>query len=152
MGRKKSKVSRGSKVVMSELEEILIACPGMSLDEARAMPRVSEEIREASRVRPGAIGDVRRAPSPEFVPIPKRETRVSSSSADHRLRLSSSSSDSKAMKAFLANGGEIEIIPTRNAKGFTRSNKVRVSGGFRSPRDASRNAHNKMMPERSSRS
>jgi hypothetical protein len=80
----------------------------------------------------------------------KPEKRVSRAAADHALRLSSSASDSKAMKAFLANGGDITVLPTRNSKGF-KPNKVRVSGGsgFNSA-ERSRKAHSRVA--RASRS
>ena len=77
--------------------------------------------------------------------FPKATKRVSSSDADHTLRLSSGSSDSKAIKAFLANGGNITVLPTRNSKGF-KPNKVRISGGSGvNSLDKSRRAHDKMV-------
>jgi len=77
--------------------------------------------------------------------FPKATKRVTRSAADHTLRLSSGFSDSKAMKAFLANGGEIEVLPTRTSAGFKRSNKVRVSGGSGvNSLEKSRRAHSKV--------
>ncbi len=76
--------------------------------------------------------------------FPKATKRVTRSAADHTLRLSSGSSDSKAMKAFLANGGEIEVLPTRNSAGFNPS-KPRVSAGSTvTSLHKSRRAHNKV--------
>ena len=76
--------------------------------------------------------------------FPKAVKRVTRSGADHTLRLSPSSSDSDAMKAFLANGGSITVLPTRNSKGFKPS-KVRVSGGSGlNSADKSRRAHSKV--------
>ena len=76
--------------------------------------------------------------------FPKATKRVTRSAADHTLRLSSGSSVSKAMKAFLANGGEIEVLPTRNSAGFNPS-KPRVSAGSTvTSLHKSRRAHNKV--------
>jgi len=85
--------------------------------------------------------------SESFV-FPKPAKRVSHAATDHRLRLSSGSSDSKAMKAFLANGGDITVLPTRNAKGFSQSRRVKVSGGsgLSSAEKASR-THSKVLRE-----
>lgn len=83
--------------------------------------------------------------------FPKAAKRVTRASADHTLRLSSGSSDSKSMRAFLANGGNIDVLPTRTSAGFKRSNKVRVSGGSGvNSLDKSRRAHDNMV--RASRS
>lgn len=76
--------------------------------------------------------------------FPKAVKRVTRSGADHTLRLSSSSSDSDAMTAFLANGGEIKVLPTRNSAGF-KPNKARVSGGSTvTSLHKSRRAHSKV--------
>ena len=83
--------------------------------------------------------------------FPKAAKRVTRASADHTLRLSSGSSDSKSMRAFLANGGSIDVLPTRTSAGFKRSSKVRISGGSGvNSLDKSRLAHDKMV--RASRS
>ena len=67
--------------------------------------------------------------------------RISSSVADHTSRLSASANASDAIKAFLANGGEITVVSTRNAKGLKKS-RVHVSGGFAGNRaEKSRKAH-----------
>ncbi len=100
----KTETTPKSRIVVSlaDIDEIRIALPGVSVEDARE--------------------------------------RITSSDADHTARLSDSSSDSDAMKAFLAKGGEINVLATRNSKGLVKS-RTRVSGG--APRiDKSRMAHN----------
>lgn len=137
------------------LSDILIALGNDSLSDAKrilAMPihhRVSAIKRAIAgdkqrkvRVAASKVKHARRD-FDSFV-FPKAVKRVSSSDADHTLRLSSGSSDSKAIKAFLANGGNITVLPTRNCRGFVPS-KVRVSGGSGvNSLDKSRRAHDKM--------
>jgi len=85
--------------------------------------------------------------------IPKPTPRITRAAADHTLRLSSGFTDSPAMKAFLANGGSIEVLPTRNSVGFKR-NKIRAgSGSTVTALHKSRAAHSRVAREiRSSRS
>ena len=94
----------------------------------------------------GAASKVRTA-RVEFKPIvfPKATKRVSPAAADHMLRLSSAAKDSPAMKEFLANNGSIEVLSTRNSKGFSPNKKVRFSSGTSGTNslDKSRLAHEK---------
>jgi len=140
---------------LDTLSDILIALGNDSLGDAKrilAMPihhrvaaikrAISGDKRRAVRVAASKVKHARRD-FDSFV-FPKAVKRVSSSDADHTLRLSSGSSDSKLMKAFLANGGNITVLPTRNSKGFKPS-KVRVSGGSSvNSLDKSRAAHSKV--------
>ena len=137
------------------LSDILIALGNDSLSDAKrilAMPihhRVSAIKRAIAgdkqrkvRVAASKVKHARRD-FDSFV-FPKAVKRVSSSDADHTLRLSSGSSDSKAIKAFLANGGNITVLPTRNSKGF-QPKRIRVSGGSGvTSAQKSRRAHSKV--------
>ena len=135
-------------VPMTDLEDILISLPGVNLDEARAMLVMrARAARRAERVASfKAAKIVERNDDADSLVFPKRDTRRSSEVSDHTSRLSVSSSDSDAMKEFLATGGSITVLPTRNAKGFSQSNKIRVAGGSRTNSLAkSRNAHSKVL-------
>lgn len=121
------------------LSDIMLAIGNDSVGDAKrilAMPihhrvaAIKRAIADTKRRAAAAAASKVRNARREFdsLVFPKATKRVSSASADHTLRLSSGSSDSKAMKAFLANGGEIKVLATRNAKGF-KPNKIRVSGG-----------------------
>ena len=146
---------------LDTLSDILIALGNDSLGDAKrilAMPihhrvaAIKRAIADTKRLAAAAAASKVRNARREFdsIVFPKATKRVSSASADHTLRLSSGSSDSKAMKAFLANGGNITVLPTRNSKGF-KPNKVRVSGGSGlNSADKSRRAHDKAV--RASRS
>ena len=141
---------------LDSLSDILIALGNDSLGDAKrilAMPihhrvaaikrTIASDKRLAVRVAASKVRNARR--DFDSIVFPKAVKRVSSSDADHTLRLSSGSSDSKAMKAFLANGGSITVLPTRNSKGFKPS-KVRVSGGSGlNSADKSRRAHSKAI-------
>lgn len=137
MARKTSRKSKTS-AGLSALDEILISCPGIHVDEARAMLVMRDENQKRD------LRDVHFGPSAVKVSAPlefsKRAKRISRSDADHTLRLSSSSADSKAMKNFLKAGGTITVVPTRNAKG-SKPQRIRVAGGFVANR--SRTAHAK---------
>lgn len=78
--------------------------------------------------------------------FPKPAKRVTAVAADHTLRLSSASNDSPAMKEFLANKGVIEVLATRNSKGFKPNNKIRFSSGSGATNSSekSRLAHSKV--------
>ncbi len=83
----------------------------------------------------------------EFKPLVflKSTKRVSRSSADHTLRLSSSSSDSKAIREFLAHD-VITVLPTKNSKGFQPNKKVRALGGSGlNSAERSRQAHSNVI-------
>ena len=140
---------------LDTLSDILIALGNDSLGDAKrilAMPihhrvaAIKRAIADTKRRDAAAADSKVRNARRDFdsLVFPKATKRVTRSDADHRLRLSSSSSDSKAMKAFLANGGSITVLPTRNSKGFKPS-KVRVSGGSGlNSADKSRRAHSKV--------
>ena len=140
----KTETTKKSRIVVSlaDIDEIRIALPGVSVEDAREMivDRMAREERiavDAANVTTSE--DVRFVR--ESIVFPKAEKRVTSSDADHTARLSDSSSDSDAMKAFLAKGGEIEVLATRNSKGLKKS-KARVSAGGNGNRaDKSRMAH-----------
>lgn len=140
---------------LDTLSDILVALGNDSLSDAKrilAMPihhrvaaikrAIAASKRRAVRVAASKVRNARR--DFDSLVFPKATKRVSSSDADHTLRLSSGSSDSKLMKAFLANGGDITVLPTRNSKGF-KPNKGRVSGGSSvNSLDKSRAAHSKV--------
>ena len=140
---------------LDTLSDILIALGNDSLSDAKrilALPihqrvaAIKRAIADSKkRAAASAASKVRNARRDfDSIVFPKAPKRVSTSDADHSLRLSSGSSDSKAMKAFLANGGSITVLPTRNSKGFKPS-KVRVSGGSGlNSADKSRRAHSKV--------
>jgi hypothetical protein len=140
----KIKTTKKSRIVVSlaDIDEIRIALPGISVEDAREMivDRMAREERiavDAANVTTSADVRFRR----ESIVFPKAEKRITSSDADHTERLSHSSSDSDAMKAFLANGGEINVLTTRNSKGFKKQ-KARVSAGGNINRaEKSRMAH-----------
>lgn len=128
-------------VSLDEIKEMLIALPGMGVEDAREIIaarmviEADEAMHAANATTPEEIRFVR-----EAIAFPKAEKRITSSDADHTARLSDSSSDSDAMKAFLAKGGEINVLATRNSKGLVKS-RTSVSGG--APRiNKSRMAHN----------
>ncbi len=129
-------------VSLADIDEILIALPGISVEDAREMivDRMAAEERIAVLAESSTSSeDVRFVR--ESIVFPKAEKRATKSDADHTVRLSDSSSDSDAMKAFLANGGEIKVLATRNSKGLKKS-RVRVSGGSGVTRaNRSRKAH-----------
>ena len=138
------------------LSDIMLAVGNDSVGDAKrilAMPihhrvaaikrAIADTKRRAAAAADSKVRNARR--DFDSIVFPKATKRVSSSDADHTLRLSSGSSDSKAMKAFLANGGSITVLPTRNSKGFKPS-KVRVSGGSGlNSADKSRRAHSKAI-------
>ncbi len=139
----KTETTKKSRIIVSlaDIDEIRIALPGVSVEDAREMivDRMAREATEAmhaaNATTPEEIRFVR-----EAIAFPKAEKRITSSDADHTARLSDSSSDSDAMKAFLAKGGEINVLATRNSKGLVKS-RTSVSGG--APRiNKSRMAHN----------
>ena len=140
----KTETTPKSRIIVSlaDIDEIRIALPGVSVEDAREMivDRMAREERiavDAANVTTSE--DVRFMR--ESIVFPKAEKRVTSSDADHTARLSDSSSDSDAMKAFLAKGGEIKVLATRNSKGLKKS-RVHVSGGSGVTRaDKSRKAH-----------
>lgn len=140
----KTETTPKSRIVASlaDIEEFMIAMPGIGIEDAREM--VVDRMAREERIAVNAANvttseDVRFMR--ESIVFPKAEKRISSSDADHTARLSDSSSDSDAMKAFLAKGGEIEVLATRNSKGLKKS-KARVSAGGGSNRaDKSRMAH-----------
>ena len=128
-------------VSLDEIKEMLIALPGMGVEDAREIiaARMVIEANEAMHAANATTSeDVRFVR--EAITFPKAEKRVSPSDADHKVRLSAAAKDSDAMTAFLAKGGEINVIATRNSKGFVKS-RTHVSAG--APRtDKSRIAHN----------
>ncbi len=139
----KTETTPKSRIVASlaDIEEFMIAMPGIGIEDAREMvvDRMAREeriaVNAANATTPEEIRFVR-----EAIAFPKAEKRITSSDADHTARLSDSSSDSDAMKAFLAKGGEINVLATRNSKGLVKS-RTSVSGGV--PRiNKSRMAHN----------
>ena len=130
-------------VSLADIDEILIALPGISVEDAREMivDRMAAEERIAVLAESSTSSeDVRFVR--ESIVFPKAEKRATKSDADHTVRLSDSSSDSDAMKAFLANGGEIKVLATRNSKGLKKS-RVHVSSSEsgRNRVDKSRKAH-----------
>tara|TARA_R110000824_G_scaffold129851_1_gene291430 strand:+ start:49 stop:519 length:471 start_codon:yes stop_codon:yes gene_type:complete len=139
----KTETTPKSRIVASlaDIEEFMIAMPGIGIEDAREM--VVDRMAREERIAVNAANvttseDVRFMR--ESIVFPKAEKRISSSDADHKVRLSAAAKDSDAMTAFLAKGGEIKVLSTRNAKGFVKS-RTRVSGG--APRtDKSRIAHN----------
>ena len=139
----KTETTPKSRIVASlaDIEEFMIAMPGIGIEDAREM--VVDRMAREERIAVNAANvttseDVRFMR--ESIVFPKAEKRISSSDADHKVRLSAAAKDSDAMTAFLAKGGEIKVLSTRNAKGFVKS-RTRVSGG--APRtDKSRMAHN----------
>jgi hypothetical protein len=140
----KTETTKKSRIIVSlaDIDEIRIALPGISVEDAREMivDRMAREekiaVDAANVVTSADVRFVR-----EALVFPKAEKRITSSDADHTERLSNSSSDSDAMTEFLANGGEINILATRNSKGFKKS-KARVSAGGNTNRaDKSRMAH-----------
>ncbi len=129
-------------VSLADIDEILIALPGISVEDAREMivDRMAREERIAVLAESSTTSEDVRFMR-ESIVFPKAEKRVTKSDADHTSRLSESSSDSDAMKAFLAKGGEIKVLATRNSKGLKKS-RVRVSGGSGVTRaNRSRKAH-----------
>ena len=78
--------------------------------------------------------------SPVVANLKPAAKRISASVADHTIRLSDPASDSDAMKAFLADGGDIIVLSTRNAKGLKKS-RARVSAGGSNRAEKSRRAH-----------
>jgi hypothetical protein len=139
----KMEITPKSRIVVSlaDIDELRIALPGISVEDAREM--IVDRMAREERIAVDAVNvttseDVRFVR--ESIVFPKAEKRISSSDADHTPRLSESSSDSDAMKAFLANGGEITVLATRNSKGLKKS-KVRVSAGGSNRADKSRKAH-----------
>ena len=139
---KTNKVVASEMIVsLAEIKEMLIALPGLGVEDAREMIAARMVIEanlaiDAANVTTSA--DVRFV-RPAII-FAKAEKRVSTSDADHKVRLSAASKDSDAMTAFLAKGGEINVIATRHSKGFVKS-RTHVSAG--APRtDKSRIAHN----------
>ena len=139
----KTETTPKSRIVASlaDIEEFMIAMPGIGIEDAREM--VVDRMAREERIAVNAANvttseDVRFMR--ESIVFPKAEKRISSSDADHKVRLSAAAKDSDAMTAFLAKGGEINVIATRNSKGFVKS-RTHVSAG--APRtDKSRIAHN----------
>jgi len=141
----KFKTTPKSRIVVSlaDIDEIRIALPGVSVEDAREMivDRMAAEEKAAVFAESSTSSEDVRFMR-ESIVFPKAEKRITKSDADHTARLSDSSSDSDAMKAFLAKGGEIKVLATRNSKGLKKS-RVHVSaGGGRGTRaDKSRKAH-----------
>jgi len=129
-------------VSLADIEEFMIAMPGIGIEDAREMivDRMAREEKAAVLAANVTTSEDVRFMR-ESIVFPKAEKRITSSEADHTARLSDSSSDSDAMKAFLAKGGEIKVLATRNSKGLKKS-RVHVSGGSGVTRaDKSRKAH-----------
>ena len=140
----KTETTPKSRIVASlaDIEEFMIAMPGIGIEDAREMvvDRMAREERIAVNAANVTTSDDVRFMR-ESIVFQKAEKRVTKSDADHTARLSDSSSDSDAMKAFLAKGGEINVLATRNSKGLKKS-RVHVSGGSGVTRaDKSRKAH-----------
>jgi hypothetical protein len=131
---------------MTDIEIILSACPGMNIEDARAMLVARSRTDKKIADRASRVVD----PKTIHVPAHSRWThslvkpakRVTSKSADHTSRLSNSRTDSKAMKEFLANGGTITVLPTRNAKG-SKAQRIRVGSSIVKSVSKQRAAHTK---------
>ena len=133
---------------MTDIEMTLAACPGMDIEDAREMlvARSRSEKKIAERAS--------RVVDPNTIHVPahnrlkhsfvKPSKRITSDSADHTSRLSSSRNDSKAMREFLKNGGTITVVPTKNSKGF-KSQKIKVGSAMAPQRSCAkqRAAHTK---------
>ena len=134
MARKTRKNSTTSKAPMTDIEELMISCPGLSVADADAMlaktrQRKPAGVRDLKTGKPlGTPAETLKWKPVESLVFPKPAKRVTKADTDFTNRLSSSATDSDAMKEFMANGGTITVLPTRNSKGFKRS-KVRVSAG-----------------------
>jgi hypothetical protein len=131
---------------MTDIEIILSACPGMNIEDARAMLVARSRADKKIAERASRIVD----PKTIHVPADKRlnhsfvkpAKRVTSANADHTSRLSNSRTDSKAMKEFLANGGTITVCPTRTAKG-SKPQRMHISGAIVKSVSKQRAAHTK---------
>jgi hypothetical protein len=118
---------KSTSYTITELDELLMISPGMSLDTAREILFVRlrdanardkaerERFQFSSKLSPADMKPT------ESLVFPKRANRITSSDADHLLRISSKKNDDKAMRAFLKNGGTITVLPTRDSRGFKKS-------------------------------
>ena len=123
---------KSTSYTITELDELLMTSPGMSLDTAREILFIrqrddvarAEAAEKAERIRfqfSSQLSPADIVPSESLV-FPKTAKRITSSDADHTLRLSPKRDDDKAMRDFLKNGGNITVLPTRNSRGLKRSN------------------------------
>ena len=131
---------------MTDIEITLAACPGMNIEDAREMLVARSRSEKKIAARASLVVD----PKTIYVPAHDRaqhsfvkpSKRITSESADHTSRLSNSRKDSKAVREFLANGGTITVLPTKNSKGF-KSQKIRMSGSIPKTVSKQRAAHTK---------
>jgi hypothetical protein len=146
MARKTSKTSKKSTtcaIPMTELEELMIACPGLSVADADAVLAGTRAARSrnARNAPVGTPAELKWEPVKSLV-FPKPVKRITSTDTDFVNRLSSKKNDDKKMREFLAGGGEITVLPTRNAKGLKKS-RMKASSGKSGGHNRSRKAHTK---------